>query len=364
SNTYNLTEVLKTIPRWKRSILTVTAIAFIGSVIITLMMDNYYQSTTEFYAANPDLAKPEPVGRESGDRDYYGEDEDRDRVLSIAESGQVLNYLIQKYDLYEHYDIDTSSIRAPYTVAKKLGGLYEVIRTKFGSIKISVEDKDPKLAAVMANDARTKVEEISRVLIKGTQNKQINSFRENIKAKEAEIKTLGDTLQNWREEYAIYNTITQSEVLPELVAKAKSKKIRMEKKLELLRAAKVPRDTIIYLEAEIAGLTYEEEGLTETLKTFNKGMGKIQVLTEQHEEARNQLALDKERLKQLEAVNQSDFNAIYIVEEATVPIVKSKPKRSILVIAATMVAFFFSVLGVLLLEIYRKVNWREIWDAE
>ncbi|HHS94972.1 MAG TPA: hypothetical protein ENJ45_00155 [Phaeodactylibacter sp.] len=364
SNAYNLIEVLKTISRWKKPILTVTVLAFLGSIVLTLMMDNYYESTTEFYAASPDLAKPAPVGRESGDRDYYGEDEDRDRVLSIAESGQVLNYLIHKYNLYEHYEIDTSSIKAPHQVAKKLGGLYDVLRTKFGSIKISIEDKDPKLAAAMVNDARDKVEEICRTLIKESQRKEIAAFKKNIKEKNVEIKVLGDTLRKLRAHYAIYNTITQSEILPELVAKAKSKLVRTETKLELLKNASVPRDTIIYLEAEVAGLKYEVDGLTQSLVTFNEGMGRIQVLTEQHEEARGQLALDKERLKQLEAVNSSDFNAIYIVEPGEVPIVKSRPKRSILVIAATMLAFFFSVIGVLVLEINKRFNWSEIWNAK
>jgi len=239
-----------------------------------------------------------------------------------------------------------------------------VIAITMAKMKISVEDKDPKLAAAMVNDARGRIEDICRVLIKGTQNKQIATFKENIAGKEKEIKSLGDTLQVWRAEYAIYNTITQSEVLPNLVAKAQSKLIRTQKKLELLKEARVPRDTIIYLEAEIAGLGYEVEGLNTSLKTFNAGMGKIQVLTEQHEEARTQLALDKERLKQLEAVNSSDFNALYVVEDGAIPIVKSRPRRTILVLAATMVAFFFSILGVLLLEFYKKVNWREIWDAK
>jgi tyrosine-protein kinase Etk/Wzc len=363
SNTYNLLEVLKTISRQKRPILMVTALAFVGAILVTLSKDNYYMSTTEFYAASPDLAKPEPVGRETGDRDYYGEDEDRDRVLSIAESGQVLNYLIEKYNLYEHYDIDTTNVKAPFNVARKLAGLYEVIRTKFGSIKISVEDKEPKLAAAMANDARTKVEEICRYLIKESQLKQIATFKTNIEEKEKEIKTLGDTLQVWQAQYAIYNAAKQSEVLPELVAKAQSKLIRTQKKMDLLKQARVPRDTIIYLEAEVEGLKYEVDGLTSNLKTFNQGMGKIQVLTVQHEEARAQLALDKERLKQLESVNKSDFSALYIVENGAVPIVKSRPKRTILVLTATMVAFLFSVIGVLLLEWNKKVNWKDIWDA-
>jgi len=365
SNTYNLLEVLKTVSRWKRSILLVTALTFIGGILITFFfLDDHYKSTTEFYAASPDLAKPQSIGRESSNRYYYGMDEDRDRVLSIAESGQVLNYLIQKYNLYEHYDIDTSHVKAPFFVIEKLGGAYEVIRTKYGSIKISVEDKDRNLATVMVNDARERIAEICRALIKGTQNKEITTFRSNIKGKESTIKSLSDTLELWRKEYGIYNAETQSEVLPELLAKAKSKLVRTKKKMEILEQQGVPQDTIIFMKAEIAGLEYEVEGLDKNLKTFSKGMGKVQMVSRQHLEARAQLALDMERLKQLEAVNQSDFDAIYVVEEGAVPVVKSKPKRTILVLAATMVAFFFSLLGVLLLEVYKKVDWSEIWNAK
>ncbi len=366
SNSYNLLEVLKTLSRWKRPIIRICVIAAVGSILISLfVLDNYYMSSTEFYAASPDLAKPAPVGREAGDRKYYGEEEDIDRVLSIAESGQILSFLIQKYNLYEHYDIDTSNIRAPFRVAKKLKGLYDVVRTKYDAILISVEDKDPKIAASMVNDARDQIEAIARALIKESQQKQITTFRDNINDKEQEIKTLGDTLQRLRAHYNIYNTITQSEVLPELVAKAQSKLIRTQTKFDLLsKDRSIPRDTLIYLEAEIAGLQYEVSGLNESLVVFNKGMSKIQVLTEQHEEARSQLALDKERLKQLVAMNNSDFKALYVIEPGAVPIVKSRPKRSIIVIAACVLAFLFSAIGVLLLETYKTINWKEIWNAQ
>ncbi len=366
SNTYNLIEVLKTISRWKRPIIIVCVLTAIGSILISLLtLDNYYKSSSEFYAASPDLAKPDPISGEFGDRDYYGEDEDIDRVLSIAESGQILHFLIEKYNLYEHYDIDTSSVRAPFKVAKKLSGLYEVIRTKNGAIKVSVEDKEPEMSATMVNDARMKIEEICRSLIKNSQQKQIATLKKNIADKEAVIQTLGDTLQVWRAHYNIYNTVTQSEVLPELLAKAQSKLIRTETKLNLLAKDKsVPRDTLIYLEAEVTGLKYEVNGLHESLVVFNKGMSKIQVLTEQHEEARDQLATDKERLKQLKAVNASDFSALYVIENGAVPIVKSRPKRSLIVIGACLAAFLFSVIGVLLLEAYKNVNWKEIWNAQ
>ena len=326
-------------------------------------MDNFYQATTQFYAASPDLAKPEPVGIMSGDRDYYGEDEDIDRVLSLAESSQITSYLINKYNLYEHYDIDTSHIKAPFFVAKKLAKLYKVTRTKYGAIQLSLEDKERALCATMVNDARSKINELAQVLVKDGQKIQITRFEANIKSKEAEIKMLGDSLEKLRSQFDIYNPITQSEVLPELVAKAKSKLIRTETKLRLLGEANVPRDTLIYLESEVEGLRYEVDGLNQALVTFNKGMSPIQVLIEQHEESRRQIALDNERLKQLQAVYSSDFKAIYVIEAGVVPVVKSRPRRTILVLSAAIIAFVFSVLGALLLDAYREINWKEVLDA-
>ncbi len=365
STNYNLFDVLKSVLKWKKSILTLSFLAALGTAVYSwFFMDNFYQASTQFYAASPDLGKPEPVGMLTGDRDYYGEDEDIDRILSIAESSQITSYLINKYNLYDHYDIDTSHIKAPFFVAKKLAKMYKVTRTKYGAIQLALEDKERALSSTMVNDARNRIDGIAQALIKESQNKKISRFQDNIKSKESEIKILGDSLQSLRTEFGIYNTVTQSEVLPTLVAKAKSKLIRTETKLDLLGKANVPQDTLIYLESEVVGLKYEVDGLEAQLKIFNKGMSHIQVLTEQHEKSRDQLALDKERLKQLNAVYNSDFKAIYVIEEATVPIVKSRPRRTILVLSAAIVTFFFSVLGALLLEAYRDINWKEVLDAD
>jgi tyrosine-protein kinase Etk/Wzc len=43
-----------------------------------------------------------------------------------------------------------------------------------------------------------------------------------------------------------------------------------------------------------------------------------------------------------------------LIESGKVPIMKSRPKRSILILSAVLVSFIFSVIGVLLLENYRE----------
>jgi len=49
-----------------------------------------------------------------------------------------------------------------------------------------------------------------------------------------------------------------------------------------------------------------------------------------------------------------------VVEAAEVPLDKSRPKRSMIVIGAVMAAFLFTVLAALIADAYRDVRWRDI----
>jgi tyrosine-protein kinase Etk/Wzc len=91
-------------------------------------------------------------------------------------------------------------------------------------------------------------------------------------------------------------------------------------------------------------------------------MALVDVLTQQHDEASEQLSQDQERYKQIKAAYNSYFPAIHLVEEAAVPIIKSRPKRTLIVMAATFVAFIVSLIGVLLLQLSKDVKWRTFFD--
>ena len=160
-NTDNLLGVLKTLFKWKKQIFLVCLIAGIGSVIISLLLPVYFQATTVFLAASPDQAKPELIfGSGTLEGEYYGNENDIDRILTIAESSELFDFLIDTFNLYQHYKIDSTANRAPYRVKKKLAKLYDVAKTKRDAIELSVEDQDKELAAAIANTARRKINEI------------------------------------------------------------------------------------------------------------------------------------------------------------------------------------------------------------
>ena len=53
-----------------------------------------------------------------------------------------------------------------------------------------------------------------------------------------------------------------------------------------------------------------------------------------------------------------------LVEDAMLPLVKSRPFRTLIVLAAVFITFFFTVVGILLYEAYGDMDWKAIYRGE
>lgn len=362
----NLLSVIATLFKWKKEILYTCGIAAVGSILIALLLTTYYQSTTVFFAASPDMAKPEHIsGTSVKDMDYYGNENDIDRILTIAESNEVVDYLIEKYHLYEHYDIDSTGLKAPDKIRKAFKKLYDVTKTKRDAIELSIEDEDPKLAAEMANEARRKIDEIGSNLIKQSLSNLINTNQNSLVRKEAALVELGNKLKDARSKYNIVSSLATSEALAGLSISSQSRLVQTTSRLASLREnPRVPRDTIIMLEAKVKGIQAGVDSLNKRMERFTEGMSVVDVLAEQYRVANEQYGEDQEHFKQLEAAYNSNISAIILVEKGGVPVVKSRPTRSLIVIGAVFVAFIMSIIGVLLIDTYKEVDWKKITRGE
>ena len=363
SQNENLIGILKTIYQHRKYIIGITALAAILSIGISLCLDNYYKSTTIFYAASPDLAKPSPVGPVEQDMDFYGEDEDLDRLFSISQSREVMDYLVNKYDLYTHYDIDSTHEKGPFRLKKKFESLYQTKKTKFNALELTVEDKDRTLATNMANDARDKIAFIAQRLVKRSQDLLLENYKNNIISKELLLDQLNDSLSLVRARFGVYNTTSQGDIISDLLSRTQSRLLDNQARLSVYKKRPEQyRDSIPKLNATIYGLQKQMDKLDMQSSLFNEGLSKVVSLEYEQKELTQQLSLDKERGKQLRSAYQSPFSALHLVETAAYPVVKSWPKRSILVIGSTAFAFILSVLGVLFFNAYKQINWKEITD--
>lgn len=362
----SLLGVISTISKYIRYIIAISAIVAIGSVIVVLLLPVYYQSYTTFLAVNPDLLTERGLfGTTTRDPQPFGTNNDNDRLISIAESAELQNYLIDEFDLYTHYDIDTSSVKAPYYIRLALADLFEVKRTKMDAIQLSIEDKDPIIAASMATSARRKINSINLQMVKALQQSQVSTIEQSLIEKQGLLAILSDSTQALRSRYGVYNIDSQSESLSTLIMSRRGKLSSSTARLEALKNnRRASRDSILYLEATVQGITKEVESLQADMEKFNQGMSKVQALEEEYEEASMQVIYQKEQLKKLRTVQKSSLSSIFLLDEAAVPVVKSRPVRSLLVVAATLAAFVFSLIGVLIFEHYKDVNWKEILNGD
>ena len=146
-----------------------------------------------------------------------------------------------------------------------------------------------------------------------------------------------------------------------MVAKQRAKLIGTQAKLEVFKNGRgAARDSVIYLRAQLKGFEKEVESLEKNLALFNSGMSLVNELEDEHQEAREQISIDRERFKQLKASYDSYIPTIMVVENGTVPVVKSRPHRALITISAVIIAFILSLIGVLILENYKDVDWKKL----
>lgn len=362
----NLLDILRVLLQWKKPILYTCLGLGILSALTSLLLPNYYQSTTIFYAASMDQAKPGHIfGTATTDTDFYGNDHDNDRLLTIAESNDVATYLIDKFDLYTHYDVDTTDERASYKVKKKFFKYYSVLKTKRDAIELSMEDINRVQAAAIVNTAREKVDELYTKVIREQLGTLKHSMEKNIVEKEKVLQQISDSLLVVKNKYGVYDATNQGEVFAQQLLTTDSKLNRESAKLKAFsQINSIPRDTIAYLKAMVAGYNKELQLLKEKQQLFNQGLSRVTVLEREQKELANRLSSQKIQLNQLITTNEAPMTGINLIEAGAVPVMKSRPKRSIIVLSAMLISFLFSVFGILLFDAYKEVDWKALWTGE
>ncbi len=362
----DLLDVLKIFFKWLKPIAWLCLGVGLGTAIISLFLPNYYESVTTFYVASVDQAKPGQIfGTSTRDIDFYGDDRDNDRLMTIAESGELAEYIIEKFDLYKHYDINPAAERAAFKVKEKFFKHYTVMKTKRDAIELSVEDKDKERAAAMVNAVRNRVDEVFVKVIRGQLSALKKTLNKNIQEKGLILKEINDSLIVLRNKYGIYNIESQGEVFADQILSTEANLARATARLEILRTTKsTPADTLALLKATVAGYKNGLDNLKTKLKSFNEGHSSVLVLERQQKEMSNKLSEEKVQLNKLETAYDSDISAINLIEAGAVPVIKSRPKRSLIVLSAMLTTFIFSFIGLLLFESYRHVNWKEIIKGE
>lgn len=318
---------------WDKKFLLI-GITFLGavlSIVVSLTLTDKFKSTVVLFpAASVSLSKSlvETTSISTDHRDVlsFGREEDAERMLQILYSNQIKDYIVQKYKLMEHYEIEMDPKKFPYTqLDNRYKSNIKFRRTEFQSIEISVLDEDNQYAADIANDIAAYIDSAIHNMQKERALEAYKIVEGEYNASQKEIELLNDSIQKIRE-LGVIDYESQAAALNEAYAQALAKN-------NTSVAGKI-RDRMNTL-ARYGGIYVE----------LSK---KLEAEIERHGQLKSKFTAAKVNVEQ--TVPQ-----IFIVDEAKASERKAEPKRSIIVMVSTLSTF---AIALLLLLIWDNVRAR------
>lgn len=194
-------ELIGIVLRWKLPIAIVCLIAGLLSVGLSLTKPNFFKSTVVFLAANPYMIDRSNIfSKTPGENPVFmfGSSRDIDRLLSIGKSQPLIDYIIYKYQLLKHYDIDESDPLASFKVNEKLWGNYKILKNSLDAIEVHVEDTEPQKAADMANDIVRKMDSIHLSIMSKSKADMAGMLDYNINDIQKKLAVLKDSITSIR----------------------------------------------------------------------------------------------------------------------------------------------------------------------
>jgi len=110
--TFENTNFLFFLFKWRKLLIIICVAAAIISAGISLLIKNKYVSTVVIFPTSTNAVSKALISSQYGVKEdimAFGEDEDAEQMLQILNSNEIRQRIIQKFNLLEHYDINPES---------------------------------------------------------------------------------------------------------------------------------------------------------------------------------------------------------------------------------------------------------------
>ncbi len=365
---YSFLDIVGILFRWKKPLMVLLVVTTVGSIIVSLLLDDYYTAYATFVPTNEE----QKLFDSAGNLTLYGGDDAVSRVLIFAESPSFVNHMIKKFELAKRYNIDNSTPKGQNKVEKYFRKLYDIKRNRHSGLEISIQDKDPQAAFDMVTEGLDRIKELYRAATSENKGLIKKTYENAIAEKEQELIVVADTLTRLRKKFNIFDVNTQSKALSAMLTSLESNLAFDRAKLEAFVEMNAPRDSIINTEARIAGATRQldlmrggakddpDVNTSADIYAFNKGRDLIIYWETKIANLNEELSLIITQFAKFKTHAYSNIAGIIVLEPVQVPNLKSYPIRSFMVIGSILVAIILGVIGVLILDMYKRVNWKEV----
>jgi len=286
-----------------------------------------------------------------------------DLYMGLMKSRPVLDRIIDRFKLMELYK-SKSREGARF-------GLAGIIKSqddkKSGIITVGIENKDPKLAADLANAF---IEEL-RIFNKGLAVTEASQrrlfFEEQLKDAKESLVRAEETMKGFQERTGAVQIDAQSRAVLEGIANLRAQIAAKEVQLKVIRTYATSQNPDLQnVDEELKGLKIELSKLESRGGSgYNTLMptGRVPSIGTEYVRKVRDLKFNETLyellLKQYEAAKLDearDATVIQVIEKAIPPEQKIKPKRRQMVMIAAVTGFFFSIFAAFFMEYKEKAS--------
>ncbi len=200
---------------WKSLLLIAVATAALSFFFSTQrFIRPHYKSSVIMFSTSSNavsqLVMAEGNYNEFLDVTQFGNDLHVEQMIQVLESREIKDHLIEKYNLIEHYSIDTTKKYWKSKLYKYLNNNLTFSRTHNLAAQITVEDTDPQLAADMANEIADYYDILKRRIIQQRSQEALNILKKEMENIDSTTCVYMDSLSRIMAR-GIYDYETQSE---------------------------------------------------------------------------------------------------------------------------------------------------------
>ena len=181
---------------WKNKmpLIIVGLISLLSSSIISFMIEEKFESTAALYPTKTSSVSISRNISEDQSISKFGEDEEAEQMLQILESSSVRIKVTEKFNLLEHYDIDLNSKFKNTKLKEEYLENINFKRNNNGAVLITVLDKNPDTAALIANEITSLFDNIKNDMIHERAREDFIIKKNKLKKITSQIQDLKDTL--------------------------------------------------------------------------------------------------------------------------------------------------------------------------
>ena len=330
---FNTTNFIFFLYKWRKHLIIIGLVTAVLSGGLSFLITPKYKSNVILFPASTNaISKALLADNFGGKQDImeFGEEEQTEQLLQILNSNEIRAKVVKKFDLMSHYEIEPSSKYKMTDLYREFTDNISYRRTEFMAVEITVYDKDPQMAADIANYISDQLDTVKNKMQKERAVEAFKIVESEYKRLQADVKKMEDSLTVLRK-LGINDYETQAEVFNEQLAIALSK-----------------------------NNTSAVKAIEERLKLLGDYGSAYVSLRDELELEKKQLSLIKSKYEEAKVDANESLPAKFVVEKAYKAERKSTPVRWIIVIVSTISVLFFTIILLILFDTFSKKKFQMI----